>query len=277
MALTPAERLERHLRGLGRPGLIAFVTAGDPDLAFTERLVPALEAAGADAIELGMPFSDPLADGPTIQRSSQRALAAGVRLADVLALGGRLRRRGVRVPLLLLCYANPLLRFGLERAVARAAEEGFEGLIVPDMPDEERAPLEAACAAHGLAAVAFAAPTTDDARLRRIAARARGFLYCVSLTGVTGARAELSPEAVDLLRRARAASPVPVALGFGISRPEHVRAAAPYADAVIVGSALVELIAAAGDAPERALEAVCARVRELRAPLAEVDVGGRAC
>lgn len=274
-----AARLEAHLRGLGRPALIAFAMAGDPDLAFTGRLVPALAAAGADAVELGMPFSDPLADGPTIQRAAQRALRSGVRLDDLFALADRLRDQGLRVPLLLLSYVNPLLRYGLERAVAAAAASGFAGLIVPDLPYEERGSLEEHCARHGLAAIPFAAPTTDPRRLARIGARARGFLYCVSLTGVTGARDALPAEALDLLRRAREASRAPVALGFGIARPELVRWVAPHADAVIVGSALVERLEGAAADPEAALASACALVAELRSALQapHVDAGERAC
>lgn len=278
-AATPAERLEAHLRDLGRPALIAFVMAGDPDLEFTARLVPALVAAGADVVELGMPFSDPLADGPTIQRAAQRALQAGVRLRDVLALGARLREGGLGAPLVLLSYANPLLRLGLDRAAAEAAAAGFSGLLVPDMPDEERRPLEEACARHGLAAIPFATPTTDDVRLARIGARARGFLYCVSVTGVTGARDALPPEALDLLRRARAASRAPVALGFGLARPGQLRALRGLADAAIVGSALVERLEGAGRDPDGALAAACTLVAELRSALAApaIDAAGSGC
>lgn len=268
-AAAPADRLEARLRVPGRPALVVFVMAGDPDLGFTARLVPALVEAGADAVELGVPFSDPLADGPTIQRAAQRALAAGIRLEDVLALGARLRGEGLEAPLVLLSYVNPLLRRGLEAAAAAAAAAGYAGLIVPDVPDEERGPLEAACARYGLAAIPFATPTTDGERLRRIGARARGFLYCVSLTGVTGARDRLPPEALDLLRRARAVSRAPVALGFGVSRPEQARTLRGLADAVIVGSALVECLEGAASDPEGALAAARARLAALRAALGD--------
>jgi tryptophan synthase alpha chain len=241
-----AHRLQRHFeeaRRTGRRSLIVYLCGGDPDLAATERLVPALAAAGADIVEIGVPFSDPLADGPTIQAASQRALAAGTTLAGILDMVGRLRRGGCEVPLVLMGYLNPIVRMGIAAFVARAADVGVDGCIVPDLPLEESAVLGEPAAAHGLSLVLLAAPTTPPERLRRIGEQTRGFLYYVSVIGVTGARAALPPDLPAQLDRVRAASRAPVAVGFGISEPEQARALAAHADAVVVGSALVAEIA----------------------------------
>jgi tryptophan synthase alpha chain len=246
-------RLERQLaaaRSDGRRSLIVYLCAGDPDLAATERLVPALAEAGADVIELGVPFSDPLADGPTIQRAAERALRSGTTLAGILDLVARLRRQRCEVPLALMGYMNPIVRMGLEPFVARAAEVGVDGFIVPDLPLEEAGPLGDAAAAKGLSLILLAAPTTPPARLRAIGERTRGFLYFVSITGVTGARAALPADLPARLDAVRAASRAPVAVGFGISAPEQARALAEHADAVVVGSALVAEIARSGGAAE---------------------------
>jgi tryptophan synthase alpha chain len=259
-------RLQRHLEGArraGRRSLIVYLCGGDPDLAATERLVPALAAAGADVIEIGVPFSDPLADGPTIQAASQRALAAGTTLAGILDLVARLRRGGCEVPLVLMGYLNPIVRMGVGEFVARAAAAGVDGCIVPDLPLEEAAMLGVPAEAHGLSLVLLAAPTTPPERLRAIGERTRGFLYYVSVTGVTGVRAALPPELPAELDRVRAVSLAPVAVGFGISDPEQARALAAHADAVVVGSALVAEIArsrGATDGPVALVRALAAAV-----------------
>ncbi len=246
-------RLERHLAGArsaGRRSLVVYLCAGDPDLAATERLVPALAAAGADVIELGVPFSDPLADGPTIQAAAERALRSGTTLAGILDLVDRLRRGGCDVPLALMGYMNPIVRMGIAAFVSRAAEVGVDGVIVPDLPLDEAGPLGDAAAASGLSLVLLAAPTTPPERLRRIGDETRGFLYFVSITGVTGARAALPADLPARLDAVRAASRAPVAVGFGIAAPEQAAALAEHADAVVVGSALVAEIARSGGRTE---------------------------
>jgi tryptophan synthase alpha chain len=255
-------RLERRLdeaRSDGRRSLIVYLCAGDPDLQATERLVPALAEAGADVIELGVPFSDPLADGPTIQRAAERALRSGTTLPGILDLVGRLRGKGCEVPLALMGYMNPIVRMGVEPFVARSAEVGVDGFIVPDLPLEEADPLADAAAAKGLSLVLLAAPTTPPDRLRKIGERTRGFLYFVSITGVTGARAALPAELPARLDAVRAASKAPVAVGFGISAPEQAAALAEHADAVVVGSALVAEI----DRSRGKIEGPVALVRSL--------------
>jgi len=246
-------RLDRHFqqaRAAKRRSLIVFLCAGDPDLAATERLVPALAEAGADVIELGVPFSDPLADGPTIQAAADRALRSGTTLAGILDLVGRLRGHGCDVPLALMGYMNPIVRMGVETFVARSAAVGVDGFIVPDLPLEEADPLADSAAAKGLSLVLLAAPTTPPDRLRRIGERTRGFLYFVSVTGVTGARAALPADLPARLDAVRAASRAPVAVGFGVSAPEQAAALAEHADAVVVGSALVAEIARSGGKPD---------------------------
>jgi len=249
-------------RAAGRPALIFYWPVGYPDLATSIRVAAALAEAGADLLELGLPFSDPLADGPVIQRAAQRALENGVRTPHVLEAAARLRALGVRVPLCLMSYANPILAWGIPRFMEEMAGAGMDGLIVPDLPLEEAGEWRAAADAAGLAWVPLAAPTTPDERLARIAATATGFLYLVSVTGITGARDRLPPDVGAHLRRARrAANGVPVALGFGISRPEHVRALGPEADGLVIGSALIQQAEASGFAEE----ALSAFARALRA------------
>ena len=246
-------RLDRHFqqaRAAKRRSLIVYLCAGDPDLAATERLVPALAEAGADVIELGVPFSDPLADGPTIQAAADRALRSGTTLPGILDLVGRLRGHGCDVPLVLMGYMNPIVRMGVETFVARSAAVGADGFIVPDLPLEEADPLADSAAAKGLSLVLLAAPTTPPDRLRRIGERTRGFLYFVSVTGVTGARAALPADLPARLDAVRAASRAPVAVGFGVSAPDQAAALAEHADAVVVGSALVAEIARSGGKPD---------------------------
>lgn len=231
-----------RLRGEGRVALMPYLTVGFPERESTLDLVPALEAAGACAFELGMPFSDPLADGATIQRATQRALENGVNLAACFETVAALRARGVRAPLLLMGYYNPLLRYGVARACADFAAAGGDGWIIPDLPPEESAELRAAAAAHGLDLIMFVAPTTPAERIAAIAAQASGFIYIVSLTGVTGARASMAADLGAVIARVRAASELPLVVGFGISSAAHVAEVARLADGAIVGSALIGLL-----------------------------------
>jgi tryptophan synthase alpha chain len=234
-----------RLRGCRERALIPYLTAGDPSLEVTRRLVLEAEARGADLIELGFPFSDPLADGPVIQRAAQRALAGGVTLLGLFDAARELRHQ-LTVPLILMTYVNPLLAFGLE-AVTKEAAAGFDGLIVPDLPLEEAKPLESAARRAGLDLIFLVAPTSGPDRIRRIARRSRGFVYAVSLMGVTGPRAELPADLTDYLQSIRSVTDKPVCVGFGISHPDQVRALAPHADGLIVGSALVRLVEEGGE------------------------------
>jgi tryptophan synthase alpha chain len=231
----------RRLREQGRKGFVAFVTAGDPSLDRTVEIAREMEKAGVDVLELGVPFSDPLADGPIIQRSSERALARGVTLARVLEAVRRIRKTS-ELPLLLFSYFNPLLRFGLPALAREATAAGIDGVLVTDLPPEEADGWLEAARGAGLDTVFLAAPTSPDERLRRVAGASRGFVYAISRTGVTGERDALSDDARPLLARIKALTPEPVALGFGISSPEQVAAAAAVADAVVVGSALVRFL-----------------------------------
>jgi tryptophan synthase alpha chain len=234
-------------RAENRAALMPYYTLGYPDAPTSEAVIRAVAAAGADLIELGVPFSDPLADGPTIQRSTQIALEQGMTVGGCLALTGRLRAGGVTQPLLLMGYVNPILAYGPARFVSDAAAAGAAGLIVPDLPPEEAGEIAAACAAHRLALVCLAAPTSSDERLAKIAAATTGFLYLVSVAGVTGARANLPSDLVDFIGRARRVARTPIAVGFGIAAPAQARAVGQLADGVIVGSALINATAAASD------------------------------
>jgi tryptophan synthase alpha chain len=247
--VTGAERVEaafESARAEGRrAALMPYMMGGFPDLARSLEIGRAYISAGADLIELGVPFSDPLADGPVIHAAGVSALAAGVRVADVVALG---RALSADVPVVLMCYANLILAQGYERFIASLAAAGISGLIVPDLPIDEADDALAACDASGVALVPLVAPTTDDERLARIGARARGFLYTVSLTGTTGERSALDGSLSAVLARAKASTAVPVAVGFGIGSPEQaLAAAAAGADGVIIGSRLVRAAAEAED------------------------------
>ena len=235
-----AERFA-HRKAEGRVAFVPFLTAGDPSLDRTVEIAVGLEAAGADVLELGVPFSDPLADGPVIQRSSERALGRGVTLEAVLDVVRRIRQRSA-LPLLLFSYFNPLLQRGLERLAEEAAEAGVDGVLVTDLPPEEADEWIAAARGAALDTVFLAAPTSPPERLRRVAEASRGFVYAISRTGVTGERRALSDEARPLVERLRGLTDVPVALGFGLSTPEQVAQAARVADAVVVGSALVRFL-----------------------------------
>ena len=242
-----------RLRNGGGPGLVTYVTAGDPGYARSKAIVLALDRAGADVIELGVPFSEPLADGPVIQRATERALAGGMTLAKTLDLVEELRP-GVRAPIVLFTYANPIYRLGLDAFVARAAAVGVDGVLALDLPAEEAGPLHERLAAAGLDMIFLVSPTTTDERLRRAGEIGSGFLYGVSRTGVTGMRDAVADSAEALCTRMRRETRLPVALGFGLSRPEHIRDVGRWADAAVVGSALVDVIARTGDSPEVAAE-----------------------
>jgi len=252
----------QRTRAEKRAALVVFVTAGDPDLETTAELIPELAAAGADIVELGIPHSDPIGEGPTIQVSSQRALARHTTLAEILGLVRRVRTV-CDVPLVLMGYLNNVLAFGEERLAKEAAAAGADGLIVSDVPFEETARLSAACAEHGVHRVLLVAPTSTPDRLVRIAASSRGFVYCVSVTGVTGARNELPADLEQLVARIRRVTPTPVCVGFGVSTPAQAARVARLADGVIVGSALVSRIDAAVDR-EAAIRAARDFVAELR-------------
>jgi len=248
-----------ELRTSGGLGIVAYITAGDPSLDATLKFVLALAGAGADVIELGVPFSDPLADGPTIQRASERALKSGTSLVGVLDLVGRIRQYS-QVPLVLFSYYNPILQMGLEKFAAAATQAGADGVLVTDLSPEESGEYRRILNAHHLDTVFLAAPTSSDERLKIIAAASSGFLYLISRTSVTGAKDTLPDDLPTLLRRARQFTPLPIAVGFGISLPGHVSVLGGLADAAVVGSALVSEIENAAS-PDAAADALRDRVR----------------
>src|SRR5438477_5946887 len=232
------------LRASGELGIVAYITAGDPSLDATLKFVLALAEAGADVIELGVPFSDPLADGPTIQRASERALKAGTTLAGVLELVRRIRQPS-QVPLVLFSYYNPILQMGLEKFASAAASAGADGVLATDLSPEESEDYRRILATHHLDTIFLGAPTSTDERLAKIAACSSGFLYLISRTGVTGAKDALPDDLPALLRRSRAVTQLPIAVGFGISLPGHVSVLGGLADAAVIGSALVSEIESA--------------------------------
>ena len=238
-----------RLRAQKTAGLVTYVTAGDPDLPRTEGILRALDRAGADVLEVGVPFSDPLADGPVIQRATERALAAGATLAGVLDMLARIRGE-ITAPIVVFSYANPILRYGAERFADRAREAGVDGVLVLDLPIEEADEFRNMLSSRGIDTILLLSPTTTDERLRKAASLGSGFLYAISRLGVTGARDQIAAGAEEMVRRIRRASDLPVALGFGISKPEHVREVGRWADAAVVGSALVSVIAEAGASNE---------------------------
>jgi tryptophan synthase alpha chain len=255
----------RSLRERGARALVPYFTAGDPSLALTARLVVEAARRGADVIEIGVPFSDPLADGPVIQRATQRALAAGVTLPRVIEMVREVRGE-VAAPLVFFTYYNPILAFGLKAFCQSAAEAGVDGVMVVDLPPEEAGPLHAEARPAGLDVIHLVAPTSPPARMRKIARASGGFIYMVSLTGVTGERAELPPDLRDRLRVLRGITTKPVCVGFGISTPAQAAAVGRLADGVIVGSAVVRLVERHGDSPAL-LDAVGAFIAALKAPL----------
>jgi len=227
------------LRERGETALVTFVTAGDPDLATTEEVVLELERAGADLIELGVPFSDPMADGPTIQLSSERALASGTTLPGILELVRRLRLRS-QVPIVLMGYFNPIFAYGAERFAADAAAAGVDGLLVVDLPPEEAAELKGASDARGLDLIFLLTPTSDRSRIEAVSGLGSGFIYYVSVTGVTGARSAVADTLAARVSEVRGALSLPLVVGFGISDPAQAGQVARMADGVVVGSALVK-------------------------------------
>ena len=278
MTPTPAiaSRISRRfdaLRASGEMGIVAYITAGDPSFGATLKFVQALAEAGADVIELGVPFSDPLADGPTIQRASERALKSGATLPGVLELVRQIRSStgpAAEVPLVLFSYYNPVFQMGLETFAAAASSAGADGVLITDLTPEESADYRRILDAHHLDTIFLAAPTSDDDRLHKISAVSSGFLYLISRTGVTGAKDALPDDLPALLRRARTFTQLPIAVGFGISLPGHVSVLGGLADAAVVGSALVSEIekATAQDASPRAIDsaaaALSAKIRSLK-------------
>jgi tryptophan synthase alpha chain len=278
MAATPtiASRISRRfaeLREAGEMGIVAYITAGDPSLGASLQFVQALAEAGADVIELGVPLSDPLADGPTIQRASERALKSGATLHGVLELVRQIRSSkgaATDVPLVLFSYYNPVFQMGLEKFAANASSAGTDGVLITDLTPEESSDYRRFLAAHHLDTIFLAAPTSDDDRLQKISAVSSGFLYLISRTGVTGAKDALPDDLPALLRRARTFTQLPVAVGFGISLPGHVSLLGGLADAAVVGSALVSEIetATAKDSSRAAIEAasaaLSAKIRSLK-------------
>jgi tryptophan synthase alpha chain len=246
-----------------KPGLVVYLTAGDPDLATTRDIALAAIDNGADVIELGVPFSDPLADGPVIQRASERAVAKGVRLTDVLGVAKELRAARPQAGLILFSYLNPVVRMGMKDFCARAAEAGADGVLLTDMIVEEAGEYLEAMHANKLAPVFLAAPTSTDVRLKAIATHSQGFVYAISRTGITGTQTSLTSDAAQVVSRLKQFTKLPVALGFGISNAEHVKAVGEFADAAVIGSAIVQLIEKT--APEQAAAAVGKFVAGLRA------------
>ena len=251
-----------RLRAEGRKALVPFITAGDPSREATVAVMHALVAAGADLIELGVPFSDPMADGPVIQRSSERSLGRGVGTADVFGFVRDFRRDDHDTPVVLMGYLNPVEMRGAAAYAAQARDAGVDGVLLVDLPPEEAAPTRAAFNAAGLELISLAAPTTSDARLPRLAGEAQGYLYYVSFAGVTGASITDASQVGERCARLRALSPVPVLIGFGIKDAASAAAMAPLADGVVVGSALVEAVSGASDPADAA-----ARARAFLAPL----------
>ncbi len=238
-----------ELKQEGKRGFIPFITAGDPDLDTTRELIVELDRVGATVIEVGVPFSDPMADGPVIQRASERALRHRFGLTEILQTVAELRRH-TEVPIILFSYFNPLLQFGIEKLAREAEHAGVDGILVTDLAPEEAGKFAAMLRAHEIDMIFLVAPTSPDERLRMVAERASGFIYAVSRTGVTGTRDEMSVEAEKLVSRVRQVSDLPVAVGFGISKPEHVADVWRYADAAVVGSAIVGEIEKAQSAAE---------------------------
>ena len=251
-----------ELRMSGELGMVAYITAGDPSLDATLKFVLALAEAGADVVELGVPFSDPLADGPTIQRASERALKSGTTLAGVLELVRRIRQSS-QVPLVLFSYVNPILQMGLEKFAAAASQAGADGVLVTDLTPEESEDYRRILHAHHLDTIFLAAPTSSDERLKIISAASSGFLYLISRTGVTGAKDSLPDDLPALLRRAHQFTQLPIAVGFGISLPGHVSVLGGLADAAVVGSALVSEIEKASS-PDAAAAALSERIQKLK-------------
>jgi tryptophan synthase alpha chain len=253
-----------------KPGLVVYLTTGDPDAETTRKIAIAAIDAGADVIELGVPFSDPLADGPVIQRASERAVARHTRMADVLRVAKEIRAARADAGLVIFTYLNPILRYGLSRFVDDAKAAGADGVLVTDLIVEEAGEYLAEMERAGLAPVFLAAPTSPDARIEAIATHSRGFIYAISRVGITGKQESLTADAEGLVSRIRRWSKLPVAVGFGISNAEHVARVGEFADAAVVGSAIVELIERS--TPEAAPEAVARFIKGLRQPQAALTL-----
>ncbi|MFH1790451.1 MAG: tryptophan synthase subunit alpha [Candidatus Omnitrophota bacterium] len=239
-------RIEKKFRDLKRnrqKALIVYITAGDPDMATTRRLIKALGKSGADIIELGIPFSDPLADGPTIQAASQRALKKGASMRDIMRMV-KLVRRESDIPIVFMSYFNPVLQYGLQAFINDAQEAGVDGLIIPDLPQEESGAIIGLSSGHGFSVILLAAPTSTDKRLKAIGAKSKGFIYYVSLTGVTGARARLPKNIIANVRKLKKMTRRPVCVGFGVSTRRQAKMIASIADGVIIGSAVIKVIEA---------------------------------
>ncbi len=240
------------LKNAKAPGLVTYVTAGDPDAQISAEILLAIAAAGADVLEVGVPFSDPIADGPVIQRATERALAAGGNLSVTLEIIAKVRA-AIEQPIVLFTYVNPVLRMGIDVFIARAAAAGVDGVLMLDLPIEESEDLCSRLGKAGIDQIFLISPTTSDARLAEAGRLGRGFLYVISRLGVTGVRDHVSGAAAPLVERIRRVTALPIAVGFGLSKPEHLTEVAAFADAAVVGSALVTVIASAGaDAPARA-------------------------
>jgi tryptophan synthase alpha chain len=243
--MTRIESTFASIRVRGRPGLIAYITVGYPTLADSERLVPAMVEAGADIVEVGVPFSDPLADGATIQRSTQRALEQGVTLADCIALVKRLRHAGVEVPLVMMGYMNPFLHYGLSAFFRDAVSAGVDGVIAVDATLDEADELRQASEGLDIDLIQLVAPTTSEERIENLLRGAQGFVYCVSVAGTTGARAELPADLPELVARVRRHTDLPIAVGFGVSKREHIASIGQVCEAAVVASAIVDTIESA--------------------------------
>ncbi|MEK7817517.1 MAG: tryptophan synthase subunit alpha [Actinomycetota bacterium] len=256
-------RLQKQFEGRSKKALlIPYITGGFPDMEGCRRVLESFIKGGADIIELGVPFSDPLADGPVVQASSQKALDEGVTPEDVLALAGEFSGR---LPVVLLIYYNCIYAYGQDRFLKAAAAAGVSGLVVPDLPVDEATEFVAACGTHGVDPILLAAPTSPDERIEMIAENASGFIYCVSVTGVTGARTSLSDQLPAFIARVRKRTAVPLAVGFGVSEPEHAAEVARHADGVIIGSRLISIVSDAGGIDE-----ACAAVEEFLESVNEV-------
>ena len=275
-------------RSEGRPLIVPFVTAGYPTLDATVPIVAALANAGADLVEIGMPFSDPLADGPTIQHSSEVALANGMSVAGTLEIVRELRdgapgegaatgpsgsKAGGGLPIVLMGYSNPLYAFGLDDFLGQAAAAGVDGLIVADMPPDEAAEYLEGCKTHGLSATFLVAPNAPDERVRKVDEASTDFSYCVTVTGVTGARSEVQDRTIAFLQHMRELAAKPFVVGFGVKAPEHVRMLGPHADGVVIGSALIDAIDADPDDPAEAVSNVISPLREAARGVARSDHG----
>jgi tryptophan synthase alpha chain len=273
--LTKARIEQRfaELKREGRAAFVSYVMAGDPDFETSLKVVQGLPAAGADLIELGFPFSDPMAEGPPIQRAAQRALAKGMTLTRTLELARRFREGDAATPVILMGYTNPIFHRGFERFAAEATEAGVDGLIVVDLPPEEAAPLSTALEAHQISLIRLATPTSDDARLQTIVQGTSGFVYYVSVAGVTGVKEADEKAVAPAVERVRRASGLPVAVGFGIKTPERAAAIARVADAAVVGSALVDEVAEAVDMNQDVTRRVLSKAETLAKAVRSARIG----